>query len=268
MRKGFTLVELLIVVAIIAVVASILFPVFFLVRENGRRTTCLSNERQLGMAVLAYVADNDDAFPLGNGSGVAGWVAQSYPYVKTSRVYQCPDDNTSASGVVGGSVDSYGYNANLTNFQTVRRNSVPLARLSATAKTVLLFEVRECVIGLPPGKLLTGSSSAQGMGEGPCGKEPNGPVSCETMVEDGFGGLTAEYATGNMGGKKTLNNGAGSLARHRDGANFVACDGHSVWLRPEQVSCGMATRDTNREQSYGAAAGVDNPKYQMTFNYP
>ena len=265
-RGGFTLIELLIAVAIIAIVAAILFPAFFFVRENGRRTMCLSNERQLGMAVLAYVGDNDDAFPLGNGSGVAGWAAQCYPYTKTARLYKCPDDQTSVDGFPGALVDSYGYNSNLTAFQTFRRQSVHLARVSATAKTVLLFEVRECVIGLPPAPLAVGSFSAQGVGEGPCGKEPNQPVQCETAPQDGFGGLGAEYATGNMGGK-VLNNGAGSLARHRGGADFVACDGHAVWLRSEDVSCGVAVsiRGTDADQAYGIAAGASNPKYQMTF---
>ncbi len=48
--RGFTLIELLVVIAIISILAAIIFPVFSSVRENARRTACLSNEKQLGLA--------------------------------------------------------------------------------------------------------------------------------------------------------------------------------------------------------------------------
>lgn len=50
--KGFTLIELLVVIAIIAILAAILFPVFARAREKARQTVCLSNQRQMGLAVL------------------------------------------------------------------------------------------------------------------------------------------------------------------------------------------------------------------------
>ncbi len=58
---GFTLVELLIVIAIIAVLAAILFPVFAQAREKARGAACLSNQRQIGSAVLMYAQDYDEA---------------------------------------------------------------------------------------------------------------------------------------------------------------------------------------------------------------
>src|SRR5579872_1765147 len=97
-NKGFTLIELLVVIAIIAILAAILFPVFAKVREKARQTSCLSNEKQLGLGFVQYVQDNDETYPLdGAYSGTdlgQGWGGQIYPYVKSTGVYHCPDDPT------------------------------------------------------------------------------------------------------------------------------------------------------------------------------
>jgi prepilin-type N-terminal cleavage/methylation domain-containing protein len=61
--RGFTLIELLVVIAIIAILAAILFPVFARAREQARKTTCLSNLKQIGTAALMYVQDYDETFP-------------------------------------------------------------------------------------------------------------------------------------------------------------------------------------------------------------
>src|SRR5438067_1278876 len=59
-RRGFTLIELLVVIAIIAILAAILFPVFAQVREKARQTRCLSNQKQIGNAVMLYAQDYDE----------------------------------------------------------------------------------------------------------------------------------------------------------------------------------------------------------------
>src|SRR5256712_9936832 len=61
-KRGFTLVELLVVIAIIAILAAILFPVFAHAREKARQTSCLSNLKQLGAAMLMYAQDYDERF--------------------------------------------------------------------------------------------------------------------------------------------------------------------------------------------------------------
>jgi len=59
-NRGFTLIELLVVIAIIAILAAILFPVFARAREKARQTSCLSNLKQLALAMISYVNDYDN----------------------------------------------------------------------------------------------------------------------------------------------------------------------------------------------------------------
>src|SRR5688500_7916598 len=63
-KRAYTLIKLLVVIAIISVLAALLFPVFTQSREKARSTACLSNLKQLGIAYMLYVQDHDDLFPL------------------------------------------------------------------------------------------------------------------------------------------------------------------------------------------------------------
>lgn len=67
-RDGFTLVELLVVVAILALLAALLFPVLSKARERGRDAGCISNLAQIGKAMAPYAADHDDCLPYGPGA--------------------------------------------------------------------------------------------------------------------------------------------------------------------------------------------------------
>ena len=102
-KRGFTLIELLVVIAIIAILAAILFPVFAQAREKARQTSCLSNEKQIGLAFLQYVQDYDETFP---GSSMwnttpdysqqvrTTWAIAIEPYLKSIAVLRCPSDST------------------------------------------------------------------------------------------------------------------------------------------------------------------------------
>jgi len=120
-KSAFTLIELLVVIAIIAILAAILFPVFAQAREKARQTTCLSNQKQVALALVQYMSDYDStmvpfktkanfvwAYNGGNyywgpynGSygGPQGtfWDALLQPYEKTWNVYICPSEPNTAA---------------------------------------------------------------------------------------------------------------------------------------------------------------------------
>ncbi len=107
-RRAFTLIELLVVIAIISILAAILFPVFQGVRENARRTACLSNGKQIGLALIQYTGDFDETMPIFQGyndgkvdaaggpprtpthKGIEDEIA---PYTKATDLFRCPDDS-------------------------------------------------------------------------------------------------------------------------------------------------------------------------------
>jgi prepilin-type N-terminal cleavage/methylation domain-containing protein len=109
--NAFTLIEILVVIAIIAVLAGILFPVFQGARKRSYETTCFSNLRQVGLAIGMYAHDYDDKYPiatdgsekvvlrlptdakgqatLANAPTLKRILA---PYIKTDGIWKCPAD--------------------------------------------------------------------------------------------------------------------------------------------------------------------------------
>jgi prepilin-type N-terminal cleavage/methylation domain-containing protein/prepilin-type processing-associated H-X9-DG protein len=215
-NKGFTLIELLVVIGIILIIAAILLPVFAQAREKARQSVCVSNERQLGLAIDMYTIDYNDRLPaaapgVGGVGAVGGWIyinsftidatgssldpsrGTIYPYVNSKGIYICPSDSAALK-----SGDSYAYNSCLTDAATPITSGAGviwpgklIAAFGAPSDTLLLAEE-----AVPPTMATTGTN--------------DGMMSLRSVP------LGYDYA--------------GYSTRHSGGSNVLLLDSHVKWM--------------------------------------
>jgi prepilin-type N-terminal cleavage/methylation domain-containing protein/prepilin-type processing-associated H-X9-DG protein len=97
-KRAFTLIELLVVIAIIAILAAILFPVFAQAKTAAKKSSDLSNVKQVGLATIMYSSDSDDVLPFGAywvdvpsvGWRLYTWRVNSLPYIKNKDIFAPP----------------------------------------------------------------------------------------------------------------------------------------------------------------------------------
>lgn len=154
---AFTLIELLVVIAIIGILAGMLFPVFSNARERGNQTSCMSNMKQIGIALYSYLQDNDDRFPLNRfpppgasldsivAPAAYNWKHAIYPLVRNREVFRCPSNpNRMRNDESNDYPISYAYNGAYFNEYANYRNGRPVAmnRIREPSGTLMLVETR------------------------------------------------------------------------------------------------------------------------------
>lgn len=146
LASAFTLVELLVVVAIIAVLIGLLLPAVQSTRAAARRTQCASNLRQVGLAMGQYCDAHRGHFPDTShndlGDAERSWIYTVAPFMESvDAIRICPDDRKAAARLAD-RLTSYVMNAYLTDeprtFTVTNRN-----KLRETSKTLVAFEIAD-----------------------------------------------------------------------------------------------------------------------------
>jgi len=213
-RSAFTLIELLVVIAIIAILAAILFPVFAQARGKARQTACLSNTKQMALALHQYIQDYDESLPYelirleASPANYGTWDEALYPYVKSAGVYVCPSDSTPLAPSNGTYRTSYLTNQEVMRFSnSLPVNSAPhiMARFTEPSSTIALAE-----------KTTNTNNRAFSL--------------CETSGSTRVPMALATIMAANSHAKTRI-----AWNRHAEGANYVFIDGHAKWHRLEQT---------------------------------
>jgi prepilin-type N-terminal cleavage/methylation domain-containing protein/prepilin-type processing-associated H-X9-DG protein len=253
-KAGFTLIELLVVIAIIAILAAILFPVFAQAREKARQSACMSNLKQIGIAVMLYVQDYDETFPIRSWNGGTGicfdpntlgaptgtanpyctsysWNFQINPYLKNNGVYVCssgifPTGISKNSGTYNLPIEmSYGINTDIYDYlPTNAPNSgtigpIAMSFLTAPANTYFIADSKN------PGfsdnwtdrlRLANLKSNQTELS----GCTTTKPYESKTLVTN------PTWAVG---------------TRHQGGENIAFADGHVAFRQLGRISCWRGT---------------------------
>jgi prepilin-type processing-associated H-X9-DG protein len=204
----------LVVIAIIAILAAILFPVFAKAREKARQTSCLSNLKQIGTSVLMYAQDYDEMYPI-NTSITADkasqtpytWPNRVIPYIKNTQLFKCPSDGRAPVADFPGCrtiLESYAWNALFGRETDCGYPATPLALAEVAAPS-------QCAV------LWDDSANWFALGYGAWFNTIDNPDCAKSF--------DAEVLQG----------------RHNGGDNFMFADGHAKWYRLSHPDSGVVT---------------------------
>ena len=232
-NRAFTLIELLIVIAIIAILAAILFPVFARARENARRTSCLSNITQLGLGVIMYTEDFDGrlmrytAAPSESSSSI---LTQVLPYIKNAQIFRCP-----SAGLGGGAITATNVPASGTDYGMP---GAAQAQVLAGNNSIIMETTNTALIGSIPEPalqcLFAETVRASGSNVGKVGADR---FRCNSLTDAGLLGIIPGFGAATLTTREN---------RHFDGGNYAFVDGHAKWLKKEAVAIPHASNTAIR----------------------
>jgi len=264
-HSAFTLIELLVVIAIIAILAAILFPVFAQAKEAAKKTSCLSNTKQLGLGVMMYQGDSDDTcIPESTDTGTlrddgstyrpwAPWTRLAQPYMKNLGILLCPENKansfilaanpTARSEIYAGYGLNYGYLSNFMGADPSNSGDYLFAPISATpvnrpANTVMLAESQ--------GENFASANHAYVWTQpiGPVVEPPDAYLSDHVFFSTGWGNqadqVTQYYDYPGYGGMSWKHGDTGFKVNVLPvgGANTTFEDGHSKFYKPGGLAAG------------------------------
>jgi prepilin-type N-terminal cleavage/methylation domain-containing protein/prepilin-type processing-associated H-X9-DG protein len=272
-RAGFTLIELLVVIAIISILAAILFPVFAQARNTARQSSCLSNQKQIGLALMQYAQNFDETYPscyyYVNGAtsadGYVQWSGSIQPYCKNTGIFVCPQHkskgwsptNFTTSNAPAGQTPQ---TAGVDDIQVPRLSYVPnelllprkkyaavpqsvvgLSMVDAPADVIIIAEYTNNVNALK-GTSATGGIAIKSHRPTSGVKLVSGGVFDGETWANGSGlmALTADEAWSAVSAGAVDGTGQHHIcysdpSQHDGGANYVFADGHAKWMTLEQT---------------------------------
>ncbi len=247
-KSGFTIMELLVVISIVAILALVLFPVYAKARANRGTLVCANHEKQIALAILQYTSDADGTFPIGvqedwNNS----WPVAISPYLHSLESFHCPEDHGdpaswlipwagipnsyAANGILNGTDtngDEHGFPADALGIMAVVQPLVPewqipgvhkLAAVTRPANTILIGEKHNSDI-----TFAAGAGNVTGWG-------PGSLVQAVTFWD---WAAPSEIPLATRPPAAYPNGPNGCISAHHEGgrANFAFCDGHVKLMSP------------------------------------
>jgi prepilin-type N-terminal cleavage/methylation domain-containing protein len=235
-RRGFTLIELLVVIAIIAILAAILFPVFAQARAAARKTGCLSNMRQIGIAIEMYASDHDQRYPQAKRTEAQPALADASGDIEEPDYGSIFAIILPYTGHAGASAEDQLFRQKLYACPADPAPYDPLCRtkynpegppvISYMVNAYFVWGLSEADVRQPAQTIYIAERRSEAAGN------PPEPPFCDDIYHPWFYPPINSRAPENEMDEVT---GAIAAVRHQGGSNYIFADDHAGWRRFSQT---------------------------------